>query len=193
MKKYSNMNDKQLVSLIKSGPPKAEPAFTEIYNRYSNQVFLYIFRILNDRAAAEDVYQETFLRFYEKVNISEFGSIKGFLITIARNLCLNHKRNKKNNVNIDDVQIRSNEFDYEKEELQKLIDMAVELLNPEDKEILVLRVYNGLNYKEISEICDLTVDNARIKVYRAKQKIKEILAPYIKDLSDLFENNKNNR
>ena len=64
-----------------------------------------------------------------------------------------------------------------------MVTLALDVLDDNYKEPLVLRMYNGLSYEEIGEICNLTKGNARIRVYRAKEKLKEILDPYLNDLS----------
>ena len=61
--------------------------------------------------------------------------------------------------------------------------MSIALLEIEDKEPLILRVYNVMNYNEIAEICNTSESNALSRVHRAKQKIKTIRMPYLKDLA----------
>lgn len=184
-KNYKKLSDKELAELIGEKNGEEEYAFAEIYDRYSNNVFAYILRILNDRDAAEDIFQETFIRFHSNVTSQSSGSVRGYLITIARNLCLNYKRDSKSTVQIDEFEFVAPEFqNYENKELKELINMAVELLDMTLREPLVLRVYNGLDYKEIGQSCGITSSNARLRVHRAKDKIRKILAPYIKEFKN---------
>lgn len=184
---YTNKTDDELVSLMKEEQHSLSGnAFTELYERYSSRVFAYIRRVVNDQEQAEDLFQETFYKFYRNVKATpNNGTIIGYLITIARNLCLNYKRDKKTTVSIDDVKLYSygKSSDYEEAELMELVTMSMELLELEYKEPLILRVYNGMSYNEIAEICNTTESNARSRVHRAKQKIKTILTPYLKDLA----------
>lgn len=183
-KDYAALSDKELVKLLKSEKKESDDAFRAVYNRYSSRLHAYCMRILHDKQQSEDIFQETFIRFYQKVK-ADFngGSIAGFLITIARNLCLNYKRDKKTTVPVEDFHIatESNVSD-QREETAKLIRMAVDLLEDEYKEPLVLRLYDGMRYEEIAEICNISCDNARKRVFRAKQKIKDILNPYLKEI-----------
>jgi RNA polymerase sigma-70 factor, ECF subfamily len=181
---YSTYSDEQLVAQLNEEKSKSEKAFTELYNRYSPKVHAYCLRVLNNREAAEDIFQETFIRFYQKIQTDhKQTNVPGFLITIARNLCLNYKRD-----NIPSVPIESDDFvletskGYENTELLNLITTALELLDFEYKEAFVLREYDGLSYNEIAEVTGVTITNAKSRVFRAKQKIKEILSPYLKDL-----------
>jgi len=183
MSKFSKYSDEKLVSLLKKDKQTAEKAFQEIYNRYSSLVHAYCFRVFNDSEQAEDVFQETFLKFYEKVDVNnKLTNVPGFLITIARNLCLNIKRDKQAMVSIDNIQFPvDNQINYENRELLDLIKYAMELLDFEYREAFVLREYDGLPYTEIAEITGTTLTNAKSRVFRAKQKIKDILQPYLQE------------
>jgi RNA polymerase sigma-70 factor (ECF subfamily) len=181
--KLKSYSDAELTAMLPGEKSKSEAAFTELYNRYSSMVHAYCFRVLNDNDQAEDVFQDTFIKFYQTLQQSPNSTnIPGFLITIARNQCLNIKRDKRSTVSLDDLEIFDEKrLSFESEELLNLITTALELLDFEYKEAFVMREYDGLSYNEIAEISGLTVTNAKSRVFRAKQKIKEILAPYIKE------------
>lgn len=182
--KFNTYSDIELVGVIRSDRKKAEPAFTELYKRYSSMVHAYCMKIVNQEEQAEDIFQDTFINFYNNVKDDVGNSnIPGFLLKIARNLCLNYKRDKMNTVPIEDMDFKiepSNQ--YEKTELLELIDTSLELLDFEFREAFVLKEYDGLSYEELAEVCGITVGNAKSRVFRAKAKIKKILAPYLNDL-----------
>ena len=71
----------------------------------------------------------------------------------------------------------------EKTELLKLITTALELLPDDYRESFVLREYDGLSYQEIAEITNSSMATVKIRLFRAKQKIRDILAPYLADLA----------
>ena len=71
----------------------------------------------------------------------------------------------------------------DRSEMMKLITMAMELLPHDMREAFVLREYDGLSYNEISEMLNIKLDTAKVRVFRARQKIKEILEPYLNELS----------
>lgn len=184
---FAAYSDIELAEMLSSSTKDAEFAFRELYDRYSAGVHAYCLRVLGDEDAAEDIFQETFIKFYKNVQGNhESKNIQGFLITIARNLCLNYKRDKKNTVEVDklDFYMHDNQ-NYEQKELLDLINTALELVEYEYREAFVLREYSGFSYQDIADTCEITVANAKSRVFRAKQKIKEILQPYLKDLSKL--------
>ena len=184
-RKYSTYTDEELVKMFGKGNRIAEQAFTELYHRYSSIVHAYCLRVLGNEEQAEDIFQETFIKFYKKTNPdAPVINIPGFLITIARNLCLNHKRDHKPLSSLEgiDIPISSAAASIEQKELLELINMSLDLLDFDFRECFVLREYDGLSYKEIADICNTSVNNAKSRVFRAKKKIKEILAPYLEDL-----------
>lgn len=181
---YKIYNDRELVGQLRNGGKESELAFTELYNRYSSSVHAYCMRVVNDGDIAEDIFQETFIRFFNNVtNDLKDLNVPGFLITIARNLCLNHKRDRKNGVSIEDVDLLVYQDSYEKKELLDLINRSLEVIDDDLREAFVLKEYSGLQYNEIAEVLSITVVNAKTRVFRAKQKIKSILQPYMKDLA----------
>lgn len=179
--------------MLKSNSSDSELAFKEIYNRYAPNVHAYCLRVFNNSEQAEDVFQETFIRFYQSVTKKQEEqyqietktfNIPGFLITIARNYCLNIKRKENREVLVENYDIFEDEhFAYERTELLELIKSSLDLLDFDYREAFILREYNGLSYEEIAETTNTSISNAKARVFRAKNKIKDILKPYLEDLN----------
>ncbi|MFZ1731833.1 MAG: RNA polymerase sigma factor [Bacteroidota bacterium] len=183
--KTDNTPDAELFYRLSGEKEKAEAAFTELYARYGGRVFAYCLRFIGQRDEAQDVYQETFIRFYESAQKDrEMTNVPGYLLKIARNLCLNSKRNKKQTVEFEDYQSLVLPSTTEKTEFLQLITTALEMLPDEYREVFVLREYEGLSYAEIAEIVDSSLSNVKVRIFRAKQKIRDILAPYIGEFCD---------
>lgn len=184
----SSYTEEQLVELLAGSKRDSEAAFKELYQRFSSKVHAYCVKIIGDEDAAEDIYQDTFIRFYKNIrnDTEKTRNVSAYIFTIARNLCLNYNRDKKNTVPIENLEYLIQERqDYENKELLDLITRSLELLEEEYREAFVLKEYSGLNYKEIAKVLNTTVVNARSRVFRAKKKIKEILQPYLNDIEKL--------
>lgn len=183
-KDFSTYSDADLALIISEKGIHAEKAFMEVYKRYSTGINAYCTKILNDRITAEDIFQETFIKFYESVNPKVNTNIAGFLVTIARNLCLNHKRNRKQKVDITEMEFLSYDVqNYENVQMLEFVNTAVDLLDEEYKEALILREYNNMEYDEIAQVLNITAINAKTRVCRAKKKVKELLKPYLKEIT----------
>ncbi len=179
----SKLTDRQLQQQLSSKGDESHAAFAEVYRRYNTRIFAYIVRVIGDREPAEDLFQETFLRFYRSAAGGREGSLCGFLITIARNLCLNHKRDRKVTLTLDAFDFAEPQrFPMEDREFMDLLRRAIDILEIDLREPLILRVYNELSYEEIAAICGIAPASARVRVLRAKKKIRSILSPIIKEL-----------
>jgi RNA polymerase sigma factor (sigma-70 family) len=185
MSKLSKYSDNELFVALKSEDKSVvESAFAEVYSRYSQRVYAYCLRVSGNEEDARDIFQEAFLKFYNSlVNVTQLDNLMGYLIKISRNLCLNHRRNKKTTVDFEDMNFFSNDEKYEDKELLNLIAASLELLDIKHREAFVLRQYQGMTYKEIQSITGDSISAIKNRVWRAKEKIKEILSPYLEDLS----------
>ncbi|MGE3802429.1 MAG: RNA polymerase sigma factor [Candidatus Kapaibacterium sp.] len=186
-KNLKGLSDGALCQMIadEDGNQRGELAFTELYQRYARRIHAYCFRILSNTEDAEDAFQETFLRFHKTVKAGGvMTNVSGLIFTIARNLCINLK--KKNtrwaSDDIDDHTISSYDNTYDQKELLNLVKTSLELINPDYREAFVLREYNGFSYDEIARMLDISVPTAKIRVFRAKEKIRKVLEPYLKDI-----------
>jgi len=141
--------------------------------------------IIGNKQIADDIFQETFIRFFQKVR-SDYnrGSLIGFLITIARNLCLNAKRDKIRSISLDDIELpHLDNNSLENKEFSELLAMSLDLLDNEYREPIVLRYFDELRYDDIASILEITAARARYLVFMGKQKLKQILNPYFEEIN----------
>ena len=125
------------------------------------------------------------MRFYQTAQKSmEMTNVPAYLLKIARNLCLNCIRDNRKTVAFEEYHKLTRDTPHERNELMQLINAALETLSHDYKEAFVLREYDGLSYAEIAEVVDVPLSTVKIRVHRAKQKIREVLAPYMADLSN---------
>lgn len=183
-KKLTKYSDSELFSLVGKGGRNADAAFEELYDRLSPKLFRYCMRIMDRREAAEDIFQESFVRLYKTANERrELENVGGYLTRIARNLCLTAKSGKHHGlVLLEEFHIEPVEADYENADLLQIIRTAVETLPENYREALVLREYDGMSYPEIAEILEVPISTVKIRIFRAKNKIRKLLAPYIEDV-----------
>ena len=147
----------------------------ELYERYSKDIFRYSFSILKNNEEAEDAVQEVFVKYAEsESSFKGECSYKTWLLIITRNYCFSRMRNK--NFNNKDVDNRDFEqgFDPDYESQISLRD-ALMKLSEEHNELIYLKEYEGFSYKEIAEITKLSLENVKIKLFRARQELRKIL------------------
>lgn len=190
-KKLEEYSDNELYYMLCDNKETAEKAFSELYSRYSSMLYAYILRFVGDREEAQDLFQEVLVKFHQSANKDrEMTNVSGFLMTIARNLCINYKRADTKNVSYEDYMASNDDGNSKPEnnELLELIKMAIDLLPDEYKEAFILREYQGYSYNDIAELTNETLTNVKVRIFRARNKIRKILKPYLNEINK-FENN----
>jgi len=191
---YKNKSDAELYNLLGGKRKKSRLAFDELYNRYSSKIFAYCLKVMGSEDPALDVFQETFVRFYASAKKEkEMTNVNGYLIKIARNLCLNEKSKRYNDsLSLEDLQLPVYNNNYDDKQLVDLLKTAIDDLPLEYKEALVMKEFMDMSYKDIAESLDTTLPVVRIRIYRAKNKLRQLLSPYMVELDYKLEIKINN-
>ncbi|MBI5020710.1 MAG: RNA polymerase sigma factor [Ignavibacteriales bacterium] len=172
--------------LVKSFCDGNDLAFVNLYNRYKHPIYVFCFKMLDDGNAAEDLVQNIFFKLYARKNqINQPERLKQWLYAVARNECLSYIEKFKRTSPFDP----ENEIDsgislhgqYDSEEEVGLLSKAIEQLTQEYKEVLLLRLYNDLSYKEIAEILDLKETVVKSRLFEARKKLYKILKPIFEE------------
>jgi RNA polymerase sigma-70 factor (ECF subfamily) len=180
-------SDLELLTAFKAGE---ERAFAELYTRYKSEIYTFCLRMLGgDSAEAGDAFQETFIKVYEKIASFRYGeNVRGWLYMIARNVALNVYRSKRPEETIEfhqdlqsDERRLSPEFYGEQNSLREALEAAIAKLPIEFREPFILREFDGLGYPEIAEITGTTMSITKVRIHRAKQRLRKMLAPVITD------------
>jgi RNA polymerase sigma-70 factor (ECF subfamily) len=184
-KNFDQYGDTELFFMLSEAKEVSEKAFAELFARHSPRVFAYCKRFLNTKEEAEDVFQETFIKFHQSASKDRvMTNVPAFILTIARNLCVNQRRREKQAVSYEDYMAQDGiDTSNDKNELLDLIKMAIELLPDEYKEAFILREYDGLTYQEIGNLTGTTLTTVKVRIHRAKVKIREVLSPYLAEMS----------
>ena len=136
----------------------------------------YLMRMTGDSQRSSDIMQESFTRFLER-----YGPRSGngpLLFKIARNAALDDARQNRRFSNIDSEELRDHRDQegtiLERESFREVI-AAMQRLEKTEREILVLVVSRNLSYRQVAEMMGLSESNVRVKIHRARVKLKEIL------------------
>jgi RNA polymerase sigma-70 factor (ECF subfamily) len=180
-----NLNDEQLINLIKRND---QQAFKVLIDRYEKKVAATVINMLGNTDEADDVGQEVFIRFYN--NIHQFkgtSSLGTYLTRIAINLSLNElKRQKIRNLRFyfwnskDEDDERTQEIadstNFEnKSDAANLVKMALQKVEANLRSVLVLRMIEGYDTRETAEILEIPQGTVLSRLSRGQQKLKEIL------------------
>lgn len=188
------MDEKKLVERAKQGDKKA---LSHLVNTYSERIYNLALRILRNREEAEDILQETFITAFEKLNgFDGRSSFFTWIYRIATNASLMRLRKKKlvfqqisddpdfqesveSRVFIDWSQDPSlNLFD---KETKNKLDSAINKLSDIYRSVFVLRDIEGLSIKETSAILNISEENVKIRLRRARQFLRDNLSDYFEE------------
>jgi len=165
-----------------------EAAFAELYRRHKPDIYTYCLRMMaGDRDRASDIFQEVFIKAFEKAEQFRSGTnVVGWLYMIARNQCLNFIRNERPCEHLDDHSSLESfdrslapEYDEEQHSLRRKLEQALAALPVEFREPFILREFDGFTYREIADMTGTTLGMTKVRIYRAKQRMRELLAPQL--------------
>jgi RNA polymerase sigma-70 factor, ECF subfamily len=155
-----------------------ERAFTIIVRTYEQPVFNYIVRLTGDRALAEDLTQEVFLRVYQGLpSFSLRSRFTTWLFQVTKNRVLDElralERRPRALVALEDVPpLEVVDAPVERAETIGAVWRAVEALNPDLKMALLLRDVVGLSYTEIAESLEVTLATVKWRIYKAREEVQ---------------------
>lgn len=183
--------DNELVQLYINGN---EEALATLLQRHKRRIFSSIYVIVRDRALAEDIFQDTFFKVIQTLKrnqYSEEGKFLPWVLRIARNLIIDHFRKNKKLPTVpvyvtedgEEVDvfatIASNDdgFKNNKEQIQfrKKIRSMIGSLPDEQKEVVIMRMYYDMSFKEIADFCNVSINTSLGRMRYALINLKKMI------------------
>lgn len=170
--KSKTLSDQNLLNSYFSGD---ESAISTLIERHKKRVTDYINMMVKDRAVADDIFQETFIkvvRFLNEGRYTESGKFLSWVLRIAHNQVIDHFRHTKQQNQISESDagydiLNTKKFADETVEdkmvmnqIQEDVRKLIEYLPEEQKEVVLMRYFNGLSFKEIADLTDVSINTA---------------------------------
>ena len=173
--------DIELVRRFQSGDTEA---YGELYDRYIRQVYDFVYYKTHHRETAEDLVSRIFMKAME--HISSFdsalkdSSFRRWLYRIAANTVIDHYRVSRQVVDINDVWDLSDDSDIERDaDIREKIRQVKEYLgklNTEQRDVVVMRIWQGMSHREIAEVLNKSEEGCRVMFHRAITKLRKEIA-----------------
>ncbi len=174
-----NYSDFELIDRVLNGNTFS---FEELVNRYKKSVYYLTYRMVHNHEDAADLSQETFLKAYQGLKkFKRRSSFHTWLYRITINLCINHLRKKRNRqyVGLEKIHhaVKHPEIleKLEAEELQVVVNDAINKLPEKQRAAVILRIYHGLSHKEISDILGCSVGTVKANYFHAIRNLRKFL------------------
>jgi RNA polymerase sigma-70 factor (ECF subfamily) len=179
--------DEQLVKMACEGN---QMAAAQLFRRYHDRVFSYLFRMIGDRGLAEDAAQETFFKGFRALRkYREKGQFKSWIFTIAHREGLRMLKKEKrygmiaSSPNVEeyherelaDPSPRPEDILVHQEQVRGLERALAHLTDPE-KQVVLLRLYEGLPFKDIAHIMKCPLNTVLGRMHNAAKKLKKELS-----------------
>jgi RNA polymerase sigma-70 factor (ECF subfamily) len=171
-----------------------QAAFLELYDRYREPIFRFAYRLLGSVDIAEDITHDCFLSLIRRPEgyRPERAALRTYLFAIARNLALKHFRDKGRETGLeemtDEPEVPTRHTPLRRlldEELAARVREAVSSLPELQREALILFEYEGLSLNEIAAIVEADVGAIKARLYRARERLKRVLRPYLNSNQEL--------
>jgi RNA polymerase sigma factor (sigma-70 family) len=165
------MNDQQVVRMYVDGDANA---LSVLVTRYKDKIFTSIYLLVKDRYLAEDIFQDVFIRIIDTLKAGKYSDEGKFLpwaMRIAHNLCVDHFRKVKRNPTIktsddrdifDVINFSENGVDDRmmNEQTSDKVRRMIDLLPEDQREVIILRHYADLSFKEIAQLTGCSINTA---------------------------------
>jgi RNA polymerase sigma-70 factor (ECF subfamily) len=152
-------------------------AFSDFYSRQKRAFLSYLVRRSGDYHLACDVMQESFARLFQKYRPESFTP--QLLYTIGRNLVLDSVRRRNRDAGYAEPRTQAAELverDLMVRDEYRRVLAAMRRLEPDERDLLSLVVSGGLRYRDMAQITGTSEANVKVKIHRARKKLKELLA-----------------
>lgn len=185
------LDDNELVKFYIAGK---EEALSVLVHRHKRRIFSYINLILKDHATSEDVFQETFFKVIQTLkrgNYSEEGKFLPWILRIARNMIIDHFRRVKKMPSIPTVVNHEGEetdifslipaeednivTNQLKKQTKKDIRTYIHSLPDEQKEVVIMRTYYDMSFKEIADITNVSINTSLGRMRYALINLKKMI------------------
>lgn len=168
-----------------------ERAFRLLVERHQERVYGYLLGMVKDRAVADDLFQETFIRVLKALNrdrasYTQQGRFLGWVMRIARNAALDHLRARRKWTDVPDPEDMNwwdtlpddapgHDERLNREQQAALLTECIDALPPEQREVLLLRHESDLTFREIAELTDCSINTALGRMRYALLNLRKML------------------
>ena len=182
----SHQSDAELIHAYIQGH---EQSLEVLINRYKDKIYTSVYMLVKDKYLAEDIFQDAFLKIIKTIKdgrYSEQGKFLPWAIRVAHNLCMDHFRRSKSQIPVtlpdgQDISVLFGAGELvadgiEKREVHESVRKLVEGLPEEQREVVVLRIYADLSFKQISDVTGVSINTALGRMRYALINLRKLIA-----------------
>lgn len=146
-------------------------------DKHADNVYRFILKNIKDKDKAKDIIQDAFEKMWIKVDEISAEKSRSYLFTTAYHTMIDLIRKEKKNADFEEVEPYTQGYKSEYMGLKEILDEALNRLPQIQKDVLLLRDYEGYSYEEIGEITNLSESQVKVYIFRARLFIKNYIGP----------------
>jgi len=159
-------------------------AYWDIYETYYERIRRFIFLMVKDTWVTEDLLQETFVKVQKKLSqLKDHQKTSSWIFRIAYNQCQDHFRNSKRKIQQENLINQTEIFTHplssqkllEQQQMSQCVQEKTKLLPESLRTPLLLFDIMGFSHREIADILDISLENTKVRLHRARKQLKVIL------------------
>ena len=175
----ANSNDlAQIIIGCKSGDSRC---FSQVVDIYASRCYGYFYRLTGNRDLSDELLSELFVKLVEKISSYKGGSFEGWLFRVASNIFhdyLRSRHRRKKLLDSQKEQIESQIIEPKKSGNEQLdiLQMQLEKMDSDTRELIMLRFYSELSFKEIAKMRSEPIGTTLAKLHRGLKKLRELMS-----------------
>lgn len=171
----------ELVEIVNGCKKGDNDSFSRLVDLYSNRLYGYFYRLSGNRTLSDDLLSELFVRLIKKIGSYNDGSFDGWIFRVASNIFYDHLRAKQKQKKLIEnkaLMLESASIELKSSDKENLDKLQVQLdkLDDQTKELIVLRFYSELSFKEIAEMKQEPIGTTLSKLHRGIAKLRILMA-----------------
>lgn len=181
--RVSNLQEDGLAELIERGKAGETAAMEEIYRRFKSALFSLAYRYAADRATAEDLLQEIFIKVFTHLdNVKNPETFSGWIFRIGLNTCYSHLRSRRpemeKGVPLENIEgtVRGAVEENPARDARRPLDDGIARLPEKLREIFLLHDVQGFKHEEIARLLGLSVGTSKSQLFKARLRLREYLS-----------------
>ncbi|MBN2890754.1 MAG: RNA polymerase sigma factor [Bacteroidales bacterium] len=149
--------------------------FNDIVDNHSDNVYRFIYKSIKNQDDAKDVVQEAFSRLWKNKDSVDPEKAKSYLFSTAYHVMIDDIRKRKREKIIDEYETNKHFHNEQYSDLKEVLNKAIDTLPDIQKNVILLRDYEGYSYKEIGDITNLSESQVKVYIFRARKALKDLI------------------
>lgn len=157
------MTDKELIRKVQKGN---KDAWNMIIERYYDEIYRFCLYLTGEESDSYDITQEVFLRFMKYITAYKDKNLKGYLLMIARNMCCTYFQQRRITTDIETIELVEEKNQLKMVEDKLVLWKVLQKVPTEQREIVILRIYEELPFKSIAKLlgCNVSTVKSRYRL-----------------------------